>query len=205
MWFTCSIDTSFLSCSSCLVGNLSLSMTLIATSRPVFLCLPVKNVSNLYWHIITKLLYLKLLTFTLTSYYQFICSKSLSSVHCSKSLTSVHCSKLTWAENIIRKYLVQLADILQYWSVAQIMKKVLTQISTGSDVWKNLPQKSRYRIKHGSCTFSSASLMLSGLTLESLSGSELACGVTGIRACRIALSQHFPCSRPIPLSEISVQ
>ena len=40
---TCSIDTSFLSCSSCLVGNLSLSMTLIATSRPVFLCLPANT------------------------------------------------------------------------------------------------------------------------------------------------------------------
>ena len=37
---TCRIDTSFFSWASCLLGNLSLSITLIATSLLVFLCLP---------------------------------------------------------------------------------------------------------------------------------------------------------------------
>lgn len=43
-WFhcviTCNIATSFLSWLSCLVGNLILSITLMATSLPLFLCLP---------------------------------------------------------------------------------------------------------------------------------------------------------------------
>lgn len=37
---TCKMATSFLSWLSCLVGNLILSITLIATSLPVFLCFP---------------------------------------------------------------------------------------------------------------------------------------------------------------------
>lgn len=37
---TCKMATSFLSWLSCLVGNLILSMILMATSFPVFLCLP---------------------------------------------------------------------------------------------------------------------------------------------------------------------
>lgn len=37
---TCKMATSFLSWLSCLVGNLILSITFIATSLPVFLCFP---------------------------------------------------------------------------------------------------------------------------------------------------------------------
>lgn len=37
---TCNMATSFLSWLSCLVGNLILSITLMATSLPLFLCLP---------------------------------------------------------------------------------------------------------------------------------------------------------------------
>lgn len=40
-FFTCKIATSLRSWLSCFVGNLILSITLIATSLPVFLCFPI--------------------------------------------------------------------------------------------------------------------------------------------------------------------
>lgn len=46
--FTCSMATSFLSWLSCLVGKRSLSITLMATSLPVFLCFPDKDMDLCY-------------------------------------------------------------------------------------------------------------------------------------------------------------
>lgn len=41
------MDTSFFSCASLLVGNRNLSMTLMATSRFVLRCIPMKKMDNL--------------------------------------------------------------------------------------------------------------------------------------------------------------
>ena len=40
---TCNMATSFFNCASCLVGKRSLSMTLMATSRPSWRCLPMTS------------------------------------------------------------------------------------------------------------------------------------------------------------------
>lgn len=45
---TCKMATSFLSWLSCLVGNLILSITFIATSLPVFLCFPFNRKRFIY-------------------------------------------------------------------------------------------------------------------------------------------------------------
>lgn len=92
---TCSMATSFLLCRSCLAGKRDLSMTLMATGRPVCLWVPTNKP------------------------HPSVHAQILMNQQCSlfstrnEHLTSVHHSKLSWPQHFIRENLIQRTNILR--------------------------------------------------------------------------------------------
>lgn len=91
--------TSFLSWLSCLVGNLILSITLMATSLPLFLCFPKtwKEAHNMGFNTLVNQ----------TWHDRWLTVKP----------TSIHNAKLAWSQHLIREYLIHWGNILQRYGL----------------------------------------------------------------------------------------